>query len=114
MWKELEAHLSTPNFLPEKGILKTEYVDEYNLEIWFEEDKDVSIYQLDFLPILSADDSGKALKPLLDKERFCQVIGRYNLTWFDPDSGEYNENAIDISPEAIKWFCKEYGEVVKT
>jgi len=114
MWKKLRAHLDEPNFVPEKGILKAEYLDEYNLEIWFEEDKNVSIYQLDFLPILSAESSGKALKPLLDKELFGQVVGRYNLTWFDPDSGEYNEKAIDISPEAIKWFCKEYGVTIKT
>jgi len=114
MWKALETHLHSPNFVPEKGILKAEYLEEYILEIWFEEDKDVSIYKLDFFPILSTEDSGKAFKPLLDKEWFSQVVGRNNLTWFDPDSGDYNENAIDISAEATKWFCKKYEIVIKT
>ena len=113
MWNELETHLNSPGCIPERGILKAEHLGDYKLEIWFEENKDVSIYELDFLPILKEEDSGEAFRPLLDKERFNQVLGRYNLTWFDSDTGEYNENAIDISPEAIKWFCNKYGRLVK-
>ncbi len=114
MWGELDTHLNSPGCIPEKGILKAEHLGEYKLEIWFEENKDVSIYELDFFPILKEGDSGEAFRPLLDQERFSQVVGRYNLTWYDSDTGKYNENAIDISPEAIKWFCNKFGRLVKS
>ncbi|MCB2262927.1 MAG: hypothetical protein LGR52_08325 [Candidatus Thiosymbion ectosymbiont of Robbea hypermnestra] len=113
MWSELETYLDSPSCIPEKGILKVEHLGEYKLEIWFEESKDVSVYELDFLPLLREEGSGEAFRPLLNRERFSQVVGRYNLTWFDSDTGEYNENAIDISPEAIKWFCNKFGKLVK-
>jgi hypothetical protein len=113
MWNELETYLNSGNAVQEKGILKTEYIDEYVLQIWFEEDLDVSIYELDFLPILSSGESGEAFKPLLIIERFMQAVGRNNITWYDEETGEYNENAIDISPEAIKWFCNKLGKIIK-
>lgn len=113
MWNKLNKHLNSPDIIPEKGILKAEYIKDYSLQIWFEENKDVSIYELDFAPILSSLGSGDAFKPLLDEIRFKEVIGRYNLTWLDPKTGKYNENAIDISPEAIKWFCVNFGKVIR-
>jgi hypothetical protein len=113
MWNELEAYLNSENIISEKGILKVEYIDEYVLQIWFEEDLDVSIYELDFLPIISSEGAGEAFKPLLNKNLFMQAVGRYNITWYDEETGDYNENAIDISPEAIKWFCKKIGKAIK-
>jgi len=73
--------------------------------------KDVSIYELDFLPILREEDSGEAFRSLLSEERFNQVVGKDNLTWFDSDTGD-NKNAINISPEAIRWSNK-CGKLVK-
>ncbi len=113
MWNELETYLNSENFVNEKGILKVEYVNEHVLQIWFEENLDVSIYELDFFPIISSEDAGEAFKPLLSKNRFMQAVGRNNITWYDEETGDYNENAIDISPEAIKWFCKKFGKVIK-
>lgn len=57
MWSELETHLDSPDCISEKGILKAQHLGDYRLEIWFEEDKGVSIYELDFLPILREEDS---------------------------------------------------------
>lgn len=113
MWYELEEYLNSKNIIVEKGILKVEYVDEYVLQIWFEENLDVSIYELDFFPIISSEGAGEVFKPLLSKDRFMQAVGKNNITWYDEETGDYNENAIDISPEAIKWFCKKYGKTIK-
>ncbi|GAB2189808.1 hypothetical protein MAH1_14160 [Sessilibacter sp. MAH1] len=113
MWNELEAYLSSNNVIIEKGILKVEYIDGYILQIWFEEDLNVSIYNLDFLPIISSPDAGEVFNRLLNKNLFMQAVGRYNITWYDEETGEYNENAIDISPEAVKWFCKKFGKIIK-
>ncbi len=81
MWGELETHLNSPDCILEKGILKAEHLGDYKLEIRFEGNKDVSIYELDFLPVLREEDSGKIFRSLLNKERFSRVVGRYNLTW---------------------------------
>ncbi|GAB2198503.1 hypothetical protein [Sessilibacter sp. MAH4] len=113
MWNELEAYLSSNNVIIEKGILKVEYIDEYILQIWFEEKLNVSIYNLDFLPIISSPDAGEVFNRLLNKNLFMQAVGRYNITWYDEETAEYNENAIDISPEAVKWFCKKFGKLIK-
>jgi len=52
-WKEWET-LARNEALwqghEEKGLLKAEYVRDYVLRLWFEEDMDVSIYELDFYP----------------------------------------------------------------
>lgn len=71
VWSELETYLDSPSCIPEKGILKVEHLGEYKLEIWFEESKDVSVYELDFLPLLREEGSGEAFRPLLNRERFC-------------------------------------------
>ena len=113
MWKELESYLSSDRVAQEKGILKVEYIDGYKLQIWFEEDLDVSIFELDFLPIISSEGAGEAFQPLLKQEWFMQAVGRYNITWYDQETGDYNENAIDISPEAIRWFCCKLGKPIK-
>lgn len=113
MWKDLGKYLNSGEIVPEKGILKAKHLTNHCIEIWFEEERDVSIFELDFLPILSEGDAGEAMRPLLDVKRIAQVVGRYNLTWYDPETGDYNEDAIDISPEAVKWFCLKYGKRVK-
>ncbi|MBI3563023.1 MAG: hypothetical protein HY080_15035 [Gammaproteobacteria bacterium] len=112
-WDELQREIDNGNIGPGKGILKAEYLHDFVLQLWFEEDLGVSIYELDFFPLLDSPMSGSALKPLLDKQRFSQVIGRGNLAWNDPDTGEYNERAIDIAPEALKWLCEKYGKKIK-
>ena len=35
----------------ERGVLKAEYLTHFVLRVWFEEDLDVSIYELDFRPL---------------------------------------------------------------
>ena len=70
----------------EKGLLKAEYLHDYVLRLWFEEHLDVSIYELDFSPLLLEDDLGKALLPLRDPARFQLVKGDYALIWLDRQS----------------------------
>lgn len=78
MWDEWktcannESHWAESN---EKGLLKAEYLQEYVLRLWFEEVLDVSIYDLDFKPLLLDEEPGPALTPLRKLERFQFVKG---------------------------------------
>lgn len=96
-----------------KGLLKAEYLGDYRLRLWFEEDLDVSIYDLDFYPLLLEEDPGPALKPLGRVDRFQFVKGDYALIWPNPDTGAYDETAIDLAPECVRFLCEHYGHLVK-
>ncbi|MDZ7369527.1 MAG: hypothetical protein ONB43_27275 [candidate division KSB1 bacterium] len=97
----------------ERGLLKAEHLRDYILRLWFEEDLDVSIYELDFYPLLVEDDPGEVFLPLRDQERFRLVEGDYALIWLNPETGAYDEKAIDIAPECIRFFCERYGKKLK-
>lgn len=97
----------------EKGLLKAEYVKDYVLRLWFEEDLDVSIYELDFYPLIVTDNPGGVFTILKDKARFGLVQGDYALIWLNPETGVYDEKAIDIAPECVRFFCEKYGRKVK-
>lgn len=97
----------------EKGVLKAEYLTEYVLQLWFEEELDISIYELDFEPLLVVENPGGVFDLLKDKERFRTVRGDYALIWPNPETGEYDEQAIDLAPECVRFFCERYGKKVK-
>ncbi len=44
-WKQLAVDERNWHKSQEKGLLKAEYVRDYVLRLWFEEDLDVSIYE---------------------------------------------------------------------
>ena len=71
----------------EKGLLKAEYVGDYTLRLWFEEEMDVSIYELDFYPLMVEDNPGGVFSSLQDKDRFYLVEGDYALVWPNPETG---------------------------
>lgn len=73
----------------------------------------VSIYELDFYPLMVADNPGGVFAVLKDKERFGRVVGDYALIWLNPETGLYDEKAIDLAPECVRFFCKKYGKTVK-
>ena len=98
----------------EKGLLKAEHLEGYVLRLWFEESLDVSIYDLDWQSLLLNEHPGKVLLPLRDLERFAFVKGDYALVWPNPETGEYDEQAIDLAPECVSFFCERYGTLVKT
>lgn len=97
----------------EKGLLKAEYLRDYVLRLWFEEDLDVSVYDLDLRPLIVEEDPGEAFLPLRDRERFRLVEGNYALIWPNPETSAHDEKAIDIAPECIRFFCEKYGEKLK-
>ncbi len=97
----------------EKGLLKAEYVRDYVLRLWFEEDLDVTIYELDFYPLLVEEDPGEVFLPLRNKDRFRSVEGDYALICHNPETGSYDEKAIDLAPECIRFFCERYGKKLK-
>ena len=98
----------------EKGLLKAEYLERYVLRLWFEEDLDVSVHDLDWKRLLLDEYLGSALLlPLRDIKRFKFVKGDYALVWPNPETGEYDESAIDLAPECVRFFCERYGKVVK-
>jgi hypothetical protein len=96
----------------EKGLLKAEYIEDYILRLWFEEDLDVSIYELDLYPLIVEDNPGGVYAPLKDKQRSQWVEGNYALIWPNPETGEVDEQAIDIAPECIRFFAEKYGKKV--
>lgn len=97
----------------EKGLLKANYVRDYVLRLWFEDALDVTIYELDFCPLVVADNPGGVFAPLRDITRFRTVIGNYALIWPNPETGSYDAGAIDIAPECARFFCERYGKVLK-
>lgn len=97
----------------EKGLLTAEYVRDYVLRLWFEDDLDVSIYELDFYPLIMEDDPGEVFLRLRDKEQFRLVEGDYALIWLNPETGAYDEKAVDVAPECIRFFCEKYGKKLK-
>ena len=97
----------------ERGLLKAEHVHDFVLRLWFEEELDVSIYELDFHPLLNEDDPGEVFQPLRDRERFRLVEGDYALIWRNPETGAYDEKAVDLAPECVRFFCERYGKKLK-
>lgn len=83
------------------------------LQLWFEEELGVSIYELDFYPLIVEEDPGEAFMPLRDKERFGFVEGDYTLIWPNPETAGYDEKAIDLAPECVRFFCDKYGKALK-
>jgi len=112
-WTKLAENKTLWQNHEEKGLLKAEYVRDYVLRLWFEECMDVSIYELDLCPLIVEENPGEALLPLRDKARFRLVKGDYALVWLNPETGAYDEKAIDIAPECIRFFCEKYGKKLK-
>ena len=98
----------------ERGLLKAEYLHQYTLRLWFEEDLDVAIYELDWQPMLIDEDPGTVLTALRDLERFSFVKGDYALIWPNPDTGDYDSEAIDLAPECVRFFCEKHGKLIKS
>jgi len=103
-WRDADEH----------GLLKADYLGDYRLRLWFEEELDVSIYELDFYPLFVEENPGGVFEVLKDKKRFALVNGEYSLVWLNPDTGAYDEQAIDIAPECIRFFCEKYGTKIKS
>ena len=97
----------------EKGLLKAEYVGDYVLRLWFEDEMDVSIYELDFRPLMVEGNPGGVFAPLKDRERFQHVRGDYALIWPKPETGACDEQAIDLAPECVRFFCERYATTLK-
>jgi hypothetical protein len=53
------------------------------------------------------------LGALRDRERFRAVRGDCALIWPNPETVGYDEKAIDIAPECVRFFCERYGNVWK-
>jgi len=96
----------------EKGLLKAEHIDNYRLRLWFEEELDVSIYELDFTSLIVEGNPGGMFSALKEKERFQNVLGDYALIWPDPEMNE--AKTVDLAPECVRFFCERYGKAVKS
>ena len=115
-WQEWSAAADNPSLWrnrKEKGLLKAEYVRDYVLHLWFEDEMDVSIYELDLRPLVVDDNPGGVFAPLQDQERFKPIWAEYALIWPNPETGAYDEHAIDMAPECVRFFCEKYGKALK-
>jgi len=111
-WKEWNVIAQNENFwvnYEERGLLKAVHKKDYILELWFEDDLDVSIYELDFYQLLIEDDPGDIFLFLRNKELFKNVIGNYSLMWKKTNE----DTGIDIAPECVRFFCERYGKLLK-
>ncbi|MBX3011355.1 MAG: hypothetical protein KF832_07595 [Caldilineaceae bacterium] len=116
-WQEWQAYADNEqNWVDhdERGLLKAEYVCDYVLRLWFEEELDVSIYELDFQPLFVEHNPGGVFQPLRNQDRFRLVEGNYSLNWLNPRTGLYDETAIDLAPECVRFFCERYGRTLKS
>ena len=112
-WLTLADNASLWRGQSERGLLKADYVDAYTLRLWFEDDLDVSIYELDFSPLVVDENPGGVFVALKQRERFRVVRGEYALIWPNPETGGCDEQAIDIAPECVRFFCEKYGKALK-
>lgn len=115
-WKEWSDFAKNETYWQnheEHGLLKAEHVRDFVLRLWFEEELDVSIYELDFHSLINEDDPGEAFLPLREPERFRLVEGDYALIWPNPETAAYDEKAIDLAPECVRFFCARYGKKLK-
>jgi hypothetical protein len=112
-WQTLADNAAYWDDRNEKGLLKAEYVAGHTLRLWFEDDLDVSIYELDFYPLLVEENPGGVFDLLKDAERFRVVRGEYALIWPNPETGADDGQTIDVAPECVRFFCERYGKVLK-
>lgn len=112
-WREAAGDESRWQDKQERGLLKAEHIRDFVLRLWFEEELDVSIYELDFRLLFVDENPGGVFEALRDQKRFELVSGDYTLNWLNPDTGAYDETAIDIAPECIRFFCERYGKLLK-
>lgn len=120
VWQQWQALADNPSYWHnhhERGLLKAEYLRDYGVQLWFGEALDVSIYELDFYPLLFEEDPGEVLHRLRDLEYFKTVQGHYSLNWFDPQAnpewGLAGEPTIDLAPECVRYFCPTAGTLLK-
>ncbi len=66
----------------------------------------MSIYDLDWRPLLLEENPGSVLLPLRELKRFQFVKGDYTLIWPNPETGEHDSAAIDIAPECVRFFLR--------
>jgi hypothetical protein len=109
-WSTLADNASFWKNREEKGLLKAEYAGDYILRLWFEGEGGVSIYELDFYPLMVEENPGGVFTALKERERFQQAQGAYALIWPNPETGGYDERAIDMAPECVRFFCERYGK----
>jgi len=112
-WTTQAADITLWKNHDERGLLKAKHIADYILQLWFEDNLDVSIYELDFYPLLVEQNPGGIFANLRTQARFAQVKGEYALIWPNPETGGYDEQAIDIAPECVRYFCEHYGKPLK-
>lgn len=113
-WHELAQDEAYWRDHTERGLLKAQYVRDFVLRLWFEQELDVEIYELDFAPMLVQHNPGGVFSALKNKERFRRVRGDYALIWLNPKTNAYDEGAIDLAPECVRFFCEHYGKKIKS
>jgi hypothetical protein len=112
-WSRLASDEALWQNHEEKGLLKADYLRDYVLRLWFEESAGVTVYELDFYPLIVEENPGGVFRPLRNLERFRQVVGDYALIWLNPETGAYDSQAVDLAPECVRFFCEKYGKKLR-
>ncbi len=67
-WSKFGANESYWQNHYEKGLVKAEYIKDYTLRLCFRDDTDISIYELDFYPLIVEENPGKIMLPFKRQE----------------------------------------------
>lgn len=113
-WIELADNESVWLDYQEPGLCKAEHLHGHVLCLSFADGSEVAVYDLDFAPLFVDENPGGVFRALAQEARFCIVRGEYALIWPNPDSGAYDETAIDLAPECVRYFCETYGTAIAT
>lgn len=111
-WTELADNEALWLDYEESGLSEAEHLQNHVLRLTFADDSGASIFDLDWTPLFVDQNPGGVFQVLADERRFCIVRGEYALVWPNPDTGEYDETAIDLAPECVRYFCEKYGKPV--
>ena len=111
-WTELADNEALWLDYEETGLSKAEHLYDHGLRVTFADDSGVLIFDLDWEPLFVDQNPGGVFQVLADERRFSVVRGEYALVWPNPDNGEYDETAIDLAPECVRYFCEKYGKPV--
>lgn len=108
-WIELANNESIWLDYEEPGLCEAQCLHDHVLRLSFADDPGIVVYELDFAPLFVEGNPGGVFQVLAERRRFRVVRGDYALVWPNPESGEYDEAAVDLAPECVRYFCEKYG-----
>ena len=110
-WQAFADNEDTWTNATEPGLTDVEYLHDFVLRLQFADRPVKSVYEIDFAPLMVADNPGGVFADLKDVRRFRNVQADYALIWPDPVTHD-DSKAVDLAPECVRFYCQRYGRLV--